>query len=99
MLYDSDELVSFQELAWLECRVLQIPERTPLAVTIRLMLSAREFGQSDADGYVKPILDAAVGKHHDQWVRELHVIKELAAGVPRADVTIATVAEAADADR
>jgi len=49
------------------------PAHTPLAVTIKLEVPALYRG--DIDGYLKPILDAVIGKNRDQWVTSLSVRK------------------------
>ena len=54
------------------------PPRTPLAMTIRLELPA--VHRSDIDGYLKPILDAVIGKNRDQWVTLLKVSKQAGDG-------------------
>ncbi len=59
---------------------LDLPPRTPLMVTIRLELTRQDLRRHDLDGYIKPLLDATVGRLRDQWIDGLVVNKCLGDG-------------------
>lgn len=95
-IYKSPELVAWeQEVALLHVRDWTPPKRTPLQVGIMLMVPAKKLRQVDADGYVKCLVDAVVGKRRDAWVDRIYLEKVAADGEPRCYVTVEALASGA----
>lgn len=75
-IYKSAELVAWEkEVALLHVKGWVPPARTPLNVWIALRIPRKSLRRVDADGYVKAVIDAVVGKRRDAWVDQIWLKK------------------------
>lgn len=69
------ELMAWEQGARAIVGCREYPPGRRLAVAIRLEVPTGQLRRSDIDGYLKALIDVAVGKRSDQWVDHLGVVK------------------------
>jgi len=84
----SDEYQAWRDEVALIVKGWQPAARVPLAVSIDLYIPTKLGRNCDIDGFVKPLLDATVGKHCDQYVDYLRVRRQVGDG--HAEIIIAS---------
>lgn len=87
-IYKSAALRAWEDEAALVVGQWTPPKHIPLVVTIALLVPRPLLRKVDADGMVKFVVDAVVGKRRDAWVDQIGVWKTATDGEPQCQVNV-----------